>query len=87
MGEKQRGLHGGVIRVVLVLFTHTATQVQKEERVAEYQHSNEQMRASRLIQHEMFCIQIQNISIYLVFLYHFLCSFYIDQIYTNVLTY
>lgn len=58
MGEKQCGLHGVMIHVFLVLFTLTTTWVQTEERVTEYQHRNEQIKASRPIQHEIFCLQI-----------------------------
>lgn len=58
MREKQCGLHRVLIPV------HPHTQIQKEWRVVEDQQSDEQMRASRLIQNEMFCVQIKNISIW-----------------------
>lgn len=80
VGEKQCGLHRVMICVILVLFTHIATQDQKEERVEEYQHGDEQMRASRHIQHEMFCIKIRNISIWCFYINFYVHSILIQSI-------
>lgn len=46
--EKTCGLYGVFIRVVIVLFTHTAIRIKKEEKVPEDQHGDKHMRISRL---------------------------------------